>query len=164
MIRPAKRRLARALAAAALLLPWCCGSAAPAPLAQGTVRVSGNHGVDTITVELARSAAERELGLMDRAALGAEQGMLFLYAAPRGGDAGFWMYRTHIPLDIAFIDPRGRIVALRTMTPCRSSDPGRCPVYYPNVVYQWALEVNAGYFSRHGVNLGDRVELLPPPN
>jgi hypothetical protein len=30
-------------------------------------------------------------------------GMLFVYDSTQPGNAGFWMYRTRIPLDIAFV-------------------------------------------------------------
>ena len=40
------------------------------------------------------------------------------------------------------------------MEPCRA-DP--CPVYYPGVVYQGALEVNQGWFRRRGLAEGARV-------
>jgi uncharacterized membrane protein (UPF0127 family) len=69
------------------------------------------------------------------------------------------MYRTRIPLDIAFLDSAGVIRAVRSMTPCTATIAQGCPTYTPDVPYQFALEVNAGYFARHGVGVGDSVLL-----
>ena len=67
---------------------------------------------------------------------------------------GFWMKNTLIPLSIAFFDRQGVILRILDMEPCRA-DP--CPVYYPGVVYQGALEVNQGWFRRRGLAEGARV-------
>lgn len=118
---------------------------------------------DSITLELevAESADQRAFGLMDRDQLDSDAGMIFLYDEQQPGSSGFWMYRTRIPLDIAFLDGAGRIVAIRTMEPCTSPDPTTCMnlarEYNPGQPYFGALEVNAGYFADHGVVVGDRV-------
>jgi hypothetical protein len=64
------------------------------------------------------------------------------------------MKNTLIPLSIAFFDRQGVILRILDMEPCRA-DP--CPVYYPGVVYQGALEVNQGWFRRRGLKEGARV-------
>lgn len=107
-----------------------------------------------LEVELARTAAERRRGLMDRDHLAEDGGMLFLYDGPQSAQAGFWMYRTRIPLDIAFLDAEGIVVALHTMQPCASSNPYDCPVTVAGADYHAALEVNAGYFKAHGIEEG----------
>ncbi|MFQ3788075.1 DUF192 domain-containing protein [Halomonas sp. A29] len=107
-----------------------------------------------LEVELARTSAERQKGLMDRDHLAPEAGMLFLYQEAQPPQGGFWMYRTRIPLDIAFIDVDGRIAALHTMQPCASRNPYDCPVTVAGAVYHAALEVNAGYFEARGIEEG----------
>ena len=64
------------------------------------------------------------------------------------------MYRTRIPLDIAFLVSAGVIRAVRSMTPCPTTIAQGCPTYAPNVPYRYALEVNAGFFARHGITSG----------
>ena len=105
-----------------------------------------------LTVELARTPAERAQGLMNRRSLPAKAGMVFVY--PQAHRGGYWMKNTLIPLDIAFHDARGRILRIFTMQPCRREP---CRIYDPNVAYRGALEVNAGSFRRWGVGRGDRI-------
>ncbi|MEP1215755.1 MAG: DUF192 domain-containing protein [Marinobacter sp.] len=112
-----------------------------------------------ITLEIARSSEERSRGLMERARLAADAGMLFVYSSQRRADHGFWMYRTLIPLDIAYMDRNGVIGAIQQMPPC-PSDRGRdCPTYPAGVPFYLALEMNYGYFESHGIDAGDRLSL-----
>ncbi len=113
-----------------------------------------------LRAELAATEEQREVGLMERASLPAGAGMLFWYAELQPGSAGFWMFHTRIPLDIAFLGADGEILAIRAMEPCPSEYPGSCPSYPAGVAFQGALEVNRGFFRRHGIGTGDRV-LLP---
>ncbi|MBU57758.1 MAG: hypothetical protein CL543_02675 [Alcanivorax sp.] len=110
-----------------------------------------------LRVEIAATPEARQKGLMGRESLAPYSGMLFRFDPPASASQGFYMYRTLIPLDIAFLDADGRILALRTMTPCESRDPRRCRVYRPGTDYPAALEVNAGFFERHRVAVGDRI-------
>ncbi len=114
---------------------------------------------DTIrlVVELAASAEQKSTGLMERRQLADTAGMLFVYDSLQPPDAGFWMYRTRIPLDIAYADASGRIRSIQHMVPCETSIPQGCPTYPPGVPYQYALEVNGGFFARRGVAVGDSI-------
>lgn len=152
------------------LLPACERAEAPpeqppaaaAPLMEfDTARVWLVSAADSVPlrVELAETPDQRAMGLMERASLPPDAGMLFTYGEDQPADAGFWMYRTRVPLDIAFLDAGGRIVAVRAMEPCTSPDPRWCPTYEPGVPYRAALEVNRGWLERHGVGVGDRVRL-----
>jgi hypothetical protein len=69
------------------------------------------------------------------------------------------MKDTSIPLSIAFVDDRGRIVSIRRMRPCRS-DP--CRIYRSDAPYVLAIEANVGWFERSGVRVGDRAVLETP--
>ena len=67
------------------------------------------------------------------------------------------MYRTRIPLDIAFADSSGSIVSVLAMQPCTYPVPDFCPKYSPGKGYRYALETNAGYFAAKGIAVGDRI-------
>lgn len=108
-----------------------------------------------VTVEIADEPSERSRGLMYRDTLGADDGMLFVY--PDAAERSFWMHNTRIPLSIAYLDAGGRIVHMADMAPLDdTSVPSGAPAVY-------ALEVNAGWFARHGVHVGDVVKGLPAP-
>ena len=59
-------------------------------------------------VEVARSDAEWNKGLMFRAAMGANEGMIFVGRPPQ--PASFWMKNTVIPLDLVFVGTDKRIL------------------------------------------------------
>ena len=108
----------------------------------------------TVRVEIAETPETRRTGLMHRRRLPPDAGMAFLFDTATV--YRFWMKNTLIPLSIAFWDRSGRIVAILDMAPCRTDD---CRLYSPGKPYIGAVEVNQGFFRRHGVKVGDRVEL-----
>jgi uncharacterized membrane protein (UPF0127 family) len=114
--------------------------------------------VRTAPLWVADSSAERERGLMGRKSLPSDGGMVFRFPEP--ADAGFWMKDTPLPLSIAFWGRDGRILAILDMQPC-AKDP--CPIYRPGTSYETALEMRRGWFDEHGVEIGDRVELIDGP-
>lgn len=115
-----------------------------------------------LNVELAANEEQRSLGLMERTSLPDGAGMLFLYDSVQDSTASFWMFRTRIPLDIAFIDSTGTIASITRMVPCESINPDFCPTYPAGVRFSHALEVPAGYFERAGIRVGDRVSAYIP--
>jgi uncharacterized membrane protein (UPF0127 family) len=161
---------ARALAVVLALVALACeGRAASGDMqsdqtvvAFDTATLSLVSARDTVrlSVELAVSPEQKTMGLMERRHLAENAGMLFVYDSTQPPDAGFWMFRTRIPLDIAFLDSGGVVRAIRTMVPCETTLAQGCPTYAPGVAYRYALEVNSGYFQRHGIVVGSAA-LLP---
>lgn len=105
----------------------------------------------TLSLEVARTEAEHEQGLMFRQSLPLDSGMLFVYTAPSQG--GYWMHNTLIPLSIAWLGQDGTIVDIQDMQP-QTDD-----VHTPVAPYWYALEVNQGWFAANGVGVGQRVQL-----
>ncbi|WP_280540477.1 DUF192 domain-containing protein [Chromohalobacter sp. 11-W] len=128
-----------------------------ATLERATLEIAG----ETLSVEVARQADERARGLMGRDVLATDAGMLFVYPRRQPPEAAFWMYRTRIPLDIAFLGAEGEVRAIRHMQPCQATSSAECPSYAAEVPFRAALEVNAGYFRRHGIEVGDRLPIAP---
>jgi hypothetical protein len=107
----------------------------------------------TIRVEVARTEREKEKGLMFRERLGKDGGMLFVYGEEE--TLSFWMKNTRIPLSIAFIDKRGKIVDIQEM------EPFSLQTYVSSSPAKYALEMNQGWFTRNGIHVGDSVHLPP---
>lgn len=110
-----------------------------------------------IQLERATTASQQRLGLMEREVLPADRGMLFVYDNPRPAKAGFWMYRTLIPLDIAWLDEKGVILVMNTMRPCDSTNSRDCPTWSPGLQHWSVLEMNAGFFAHNNVAIGDKL-------
>ncbi|MDR0402159.1 MAG: DUF192 domain-containing protein [Treponema sp.] len=105
----------------------------------------------SIEAELARTARERQAGLMFRKELEDGKGMLFVFENDEV--LSFWMKNTLIPLSIAFIRYDGTIVEIKDLYPRDLS-----PVHSSRSV-RYALEAPRGWFDRAGVKAGDRIEL-----
>ena len=153
-MRPGTRSLGICLA---LCLMTACSrsyatSQAGLPTGALTITTAGSEAV--VTVEIAETEATREVGLMGRADLAPDAGMVFLFEDPFQG--GFWMKNTLIPLSIAFWDTNGRIVGILDMQPCETDT---CPTYAPQKPYVGAVETNLGYLAEHDVKVGDTVVL-----
>jgi len=114
-----------------------------------TVRI--NIGGENFTVEVARTEAEKQLGLMYRKNLRKNRGMLFVYEQDR--KLSFWMKNTKVPLSIAYIAKDGTIKEIYKMEPysLRSIE----STHY----VRYALEVPQGTFERLGIGPGDTIEL-----
>lgn len=121
------------------------------------VHVAAGKDTFRFVAEVARTAEQKTMGLMERRSLADTAGMLFLYDVDQAANAGFWMFRTRIPLEIAFADSAGRIVAVRQMAPCEAQLAAGCPSYEPGKAYRMALEVNAGGLTRRGIGIGARL-------
>lgn len=112
-----------------------------------------------VVLELASTPEQRRVGLMGRSELPANHGMLFRYPEERSPSQGFWMYRTRLPLDIAFLDRQDHILRIRSMIPCLAGDSAGCPTYPAGVPYWSAVEMNAGFYQANQIEVGDRLRL-----
>ena len=101
-------------------------------------------------VEVATTPAQLEQGLMFRRTLAPNAGMLFDFKTP--SPVSMWMKNTFIPLDMLFIDPKGRIINIAERTVPHSLDPVSAAAPARAV-----LELNGGTASRLGIRPGDRV-------
>jgi len=109
-----------------------------------------------VSAEVADTPQERALGLMGRVSLAPDTGMLFIY--PDEAVRSFWMKNTPLPLSIAYISRAGQIVHLAELAPL-SEDP--VPSLHPTM---YALEMEAGWFTAHGVKVGQTIAGLPEPS
>ncbi len=101
-------------------------------------------------VEVADTDQLREQGLMHRDHLASDRGMLFVFE--REQIWAFWMKNTLIPLDVVWLDAEGRIVDVAEgMQPCETTP---CPLYHPDHVSSFALEIAAGRYAEEGLQPG----------
>ena len=117
-----------------------------------TLTIQASNGKKVrLNVEIADAEAEREKGLMNRTAMGEDHGMIFIF--PGEQTLSFWMKDTLIPLSVAFMDSNGRIIDIQDMQPQDLTS------HLSAKPAQYALEVNQGFFEKHGVKVGDSVDL-----
>ena len=108
--------------------------------------IAGAH----FTVEEARSPEQMERGLMFRESLAPDRGMLFIFESPQ--TAAMWMKDTQIPLDMLFIDARGKIVYVATDTVPESEN-----IITAGVPVKAVLELAAGTCEKRGIKTGDAI-------
>ena len=110
-------------------------------------------GTYAIDAELARTAEERQRGLMFRESLAENQGMMFQFT--QADHYCMWMKNTLIPLSIAFIDEHGKIINIEEMR--ANSEQTTCA----KSKARYALEMNAGWYNQRQIMVGQKVEGLP---
>ena len=104
-----------------------------------------------LTVELATTPAEQQLGLSGRISMQADHGMLFVFN--QQAQWGFWMIDMHFPLDIIWFNANKQVVFIeQDLPPCT---PQACPVFTPPVNALYVLEVNAGFVKTYNVSMGE---------
>lgn len=106
---------------------------------------------------LAATEAARGQGLSGQTSLRGYDAMLFRFDQPSTNS--FWMFRTLLPLSIAFVDEQGAFVSSADMEPCRSEDPAACPVYPAAKPYRLAIETGQGDLGRLGLVEGSKVRV-----
>ncbi len=112
-------------------------------------KVTLKAGMHLIHAQVASTPEQRATGLMLRAEMPANEGMLFVFEEPAG--QCFWMKNTLLPLTAAFVADDGTIVNLTDMKP-RTLD-SHCsakPVRY-------VLEMHQGWFAKRGLQAGSRL-------
>ena len=125
--------------------------AAPAALAQLPTMELG-AGIHLIRAEIANTFESRAQGLMFRKYLGPNEGMLFVF--PQADAHCMWMKNTLIPLSVAFIDARGKIVSISEMQP--QTETSHCAA----APAKFALEMSGGWFAAKGLKAGAPLQGL----
>ncbi len=153
---PLRRLLARLLIvsaafAAVVVLPGC-GAEKPAETKSAADYFPIKLGDRMVRLQLAVLPGEQQRGLMERATLGADDGMLFLYRQPQ--QMSFWMRNTLIPLDIGFFDPQGELKEVWQMVPHDER-----PVRSRAMDLQIAVEMNQNWYRERGVKPGAKLDV-----
>lgn len=118
------------------------------PQSRLTIRSpAGDHEFQIWT---ASTQQQQMQGLMFVRDLPAERGMLFVEERPRV--ATMWMKNTYIPLDMLFIDTRGKVVRIIPMTKPFSLD-----ILSSLTPVKAVLELRGGEAARRNIHVGDVV-------
>lgn len=105
-----------------------------------------------LSVQVAKTRAQKAYGLMFREEIPVGQGMIFLFKPPE--KAVFWMRNTRMPLDIVFIGEDGAI--RKIVEKARPMDETPIPAGEPVGA---VLEIGGGQAASLGIAPGDRVVL-----
>jgi uncharacterized membrane protein (UPF0127 family) len=161
--RPSHGRIWVLLASALGLACWAPDEPPPAvpPLTSATARVMVAG--ETFEVEVAADPVTRSRGLGGRASIPRNGGMLFVLPRPR--PFAMVMRDCPVPIDVAFVDAMGRVVAIHEMVPepPRLADEtaaryeSRLPEYPSGQPVQFALETAGGRLADLGLEIGDRL-------
>lgn len=139
----------RSLALIILLTAFLGGCGEDSPAGMPVVKMKiGNQ---TFNLEVARTEAQQEKGLMKRDSMEADHGMIFVFGEQVV--RSFWMKNTRFPLDILFLDSGGKIVSIHQM---RAYDETNTSSDLPA---QYAIELNKGAAAASGVKVGDVLQI-----
>ena len=144
-------RLAGAMALAVAFAATAQTSAPISAQKLPTVRLAA--GMHLIQAELAQTPGQREIGLMFRTTMGANEGMLFAFE--QAGQQCFWMKNTLLPLAIAFIADDGSIVNIEAMKPQTLDN------HCSTKPVRFVLEMNEGWFAKRGIKAGSKLQGAP---
>ncbi len=114
--------------------------------------ITTRGGPITIDVEVARTAAQQQRGLMFRRSLPERTGMIFLYEPPQ--PVAMWMRNTLISLDMLFVARDGTIVRIAERT-----EPFSERIISSGRDVSAVLEIEGGASRTLGIAVGDMIEL-----
>lgn len=102
-------------------------------------------------VEVASTVAQQNQGLMYRTQMGENDGMLFVFPAPRRPSV--WMKNTILPLSCAFLDVQGRVLEIIDLVSLDET-----PVRPQAANVKFMLEMNRGWFEQNEIKAGTVVQ------
>ena len=121
--------------------------------AQDMPVVQLNAGMHLIRAEVAAEFGTRMRGLMYRASMPQNAGMLFIF--DESTQHCMWMKNTLIALSVAFIDEKGAITNIEDMKP--QTEHSQCA----SRAARYALDMNRGWIAAHGIKPGSRIGGIP---
>jgi uncharacterized membrane protein (UPF0127 family) len=134
----------------------CASAAAPqspdgfAGWPRGTVEIRTRAGPQRFQATVADTPARQERGLMFVRALDADESMWFPQQQPRV--MNMWMENTLIPLDMLFVDARGRIACIHAQ-----ATPESLAIITCEEPMRGVLEIRGGEAERRDIAPGDAV-------
>ncbi len=113
--------------------------------------------VEQVSVLVAKTPWHWHRGLGKRDSLEEYDGMLFLF--PRSTRQGIIMRDMQFAIDIIWLSG-GTVVDIAPFVPVEDVPEEQLHVYYPRENADMVLETRAGWVKEHGVQIGDRLEVV----
>lgn len=106
----------------------------------------------TLKIEVANTETSREKGLSGRSCIGANQGMLFVFAKP--GYYPFWMKDMKFSIDMVWANSNKRVVYIQP-----NVQPSTYPQSFTNQEpAKYVLELQAGNSAKLGISVGSQLK------
>jgi uncharacterized protein len=115
-----------------------------------------------LTLEVARTLAQREHGLMDRTAIQPHTGMVFVF--DRDETVAFWMKDTLVPLDMVFVAADGTVRRVFSDVPVVSRTLPDDQIPRESARAMYVIELPAGEAARDGIAQGVKLDLRRVPD
>lgn len=110
-----------------------------------------------LTLEVARSEAQREYGLMNRTSVAPHTGMIFVF--DNDGPVAFWMKNTLVPLDMIFVASDGTVRKVFTNVAVVSPSLPDEKIPREESEARYVIELAAGEAARDGIAAGTKLDL-----
>ena len=114
----------------------------------------------TLTLEVAKTAQQREYGLMNRTSLAPHTGMLFVF--DKDGDEMFWMKDTLLSLDMIFVGADGKVRQIYANVPVVDPKLPDDQIPLEGGQAKYVIELSAGEAAADGIISGSVLRIPPP--
>jgi len=111
----------------------------------------------TYDIEIAQSAMAKAQGLGGRESMPEHQGMLFPFDTDEV--RYFWMGGMLMPLDVVWARD-GKIIGLQANIPHPGANNGETARFQSPEPADMVLELNAGQIAKHGLKIGDSLDVI----
>ncbi len=110
-----------------------------------------------LTLEVARTDAQRAHGLMDRKTVPEHTGMIFVFDTDEPVD--FWMKDTLVPLDMIFVAADGTVRRVYSDVPIPRAGVADDAIPREAGTAKYVIELHAGEAAQDGIAAGVRLDL-----
>jgi len=142
------------------MLAWILGVtialATPSPQHLATVAVHAPKA--ELTLQVATTEAQRELGLMSVTKLQPRTGMVFVF--PSDDPVVFWMKDTFVPLDMVFVAKDGTVRYVAANVPATKADTPDEQIPRRSARASYVIELAAGEAAKDGITVGSHLDGL----
>ncbi len=122
-------------------------------VAQKPSAIINNHSFD---IDVARTTAEKQIGLTKYTNLAQNKGMYFIFE--KADYYPFWMKNMKFPIDILFIKQNTIVDIKENASPAALSDPNPTQ-FTPKDPADAVLEISSGLSKKYNIHIGDQVSV-----